>query len=172
MATVSPSGNTTTAVTYTPVAPMQTLSSPASSVTFSSIPGTFKDLVLVCNFKNTAGQTDNGVRFNSDSTSSYSRTQLYGTGSAAGSNRGSNETSMNFLGYIGTTWGVSIMQIMNYSNTTTFKTALTRDNGASDQVITAVGMYRSTGAITSLYIFPASGTYDTGSMFSLYGIGA
>jgi len=157
--------------TYTSIA-SQTLSSAASSVTFSSISGAYTDLVLVCSFKNTAGQTDNGVRFNSDSTSSYSRTQLYGTGSTAGSNRGSNETSMNFLGYIGTTWCVSIMQIMNYSNTTTNKTALTRDNGASDQVIAAVGMWRSTGAITSLYIFPASGTYDTGSMFSLYGIAA
>ena len=96
-----------------------TLGTAASSVTFSSIPGTYTDLVLVCNFINTIGQTDHGVRFNGDTASNYSRTQLYGTGSAAGSNRGSNETSMNFLGYIGTSWGVSIMQIMNYSNTTT-----------------------------------------------------
>jgi len=147
-----------------------TLGTAASSVTFSSIPGTYTDLVLVCNFINTIGQTDHGVRFNGDTASNYSRTQLYGTGSAAGSNRGSNETSMNFLGYIGTSWGVSIMQIMNYSNTTTYKTALSRANGASNQVIAAAGLWRNTSAITSLDIIASAGTFAVGSTFSLYGI--
>jgi hypothetical protein len=129
-------------------------------------------LVLVCNFINTIGQTDHGVRFNGDTASNYSRTQLYGTGSAAGSNRGSNETLMNFLGYIGTSWGVSIMQIMNYSNTTTYKTATTRANGASDQVVAAVGLWRNTSAITSLNIIASGGTFAVGSNFTLYGIKA
>jgi hypothetical protein len=155
--------------TYEKIA-TSTLGTAASSVTFSSIPGTYTDLVLVCNFINTIGQTDHGVRFNGDTASNYSRTQLYGTGSAAGSNRGSNETLMNFLGYIGTSWGVSIMQIMNYSNTTTYKTALSRANGASDLVIAAAGLWRNTSAITSLNIIASGGTFATGSTFTLYGI--
>jgi len=147
-----------------------TVGTATNSVTLSSIPQTYTDLVLVCNFINTIGQTDHGVRFNGDSASNYSRTQLYGTGSVAGSNRGTNETSMNFLGYIGTSWGVSIMQIMNYSNTTTYKTALNRANGASDQVVAAVGLWRDTSAITSLNIIASGGNFAVGSTFSLYGI--
>ena len=156
-------------ITYTPLA-TNTLSSAAASVTFSSISSAYTDLVLVCNFINTIGQTDHGVRFNSDTASNYSRTQLYGTGSAAGSNRASSETLMNFLGYIGTSWGVSIMQIMNYSNTTTYKTALNRANGASNQVVAAVGLWRNTNAITSLNIIASGGTFAIGSTFTLYGI--
>ena len=147
-----------------------TVGTATASVTISSIPATYTDLVLVCNFINTSGQTDHGVRFNGDTASNYSRTQLYGTGSVAGSNRGSNETSMNFLGYIGTSWGVSIMQIMNYSNTTTYKTAVNRANGASDQVVAAVGLWRNTSAITSLNIIASGGTFAVGSTFSLYAI--
>jgi hypothetical protein len=147
-----------------------TVGTATSSVTLSSIPSGYTDLVLVCNFINTIGQTDHGVRFNGDTASNYSRTQLYGTGSVAGSNRGTNETSMNFLGYIGTSWGVSIMQIMNYSNTTTYKTALSRANGASDLVIAAAGLWRNTSAITSLDIIASAGNFAVGSTFSLYGI--
>jgi hypothetical protein len=141
-----------------------------NTVVFDNIPQIYTDLVLVCNFINTIGQTDHGVRFNGDTASNYSRTQLFGTGSVAGSNRGTNETLMNILGFIGTSWSVSIMQIMNYSNTTTHKTAISRANGASDLVITAAGLWRNTNAITSLNIIASGGNFAVGSTFSLYGI--
>ena len=61
---------------------------------------------------------------------------------------------------------------MNYANTTTYKTVLSRDalNNASDGAVEAfVGLWRSTSAINTIQIKPDSGNFNTGT-FSLYGI--
>ena len=77
--------------TYTPIY-AQTLSSATSSITFSNIPTTFTDLVLVFNgTRSAAGETN--LRFNDDTASNYSRTFLYGDGTSAVSGRQSNTTS-------------------------------------------------------------------------------
>jgi hypothetical protein len=58
----------------------------------------------------------------------------------------------------------------NYSNTTTFKTFLSRTNVASDRVEALVGLWRSTSAITSITLYCGSNSFVTGSTFTLYGI--
>ncbi len=164
-------------ITYTPIA-TTTLGSAASSVTFSSISGSYTDLVLVVNAKGT-GFTGSGtypyVRYNSDSNTNYSRTWLAGNGSTASSSRGSSENLQYLVGgtYIDGTFSYnSITQFMNYSNTTTYKTMLSRANNAGVQVDALVGLWRDTSAITSIVIYSSSGNFDTGSTFSLYGITA
>ena len=72
------------AVTYTPIT-SNTLTSATASVTFSSISGTYTDLVLVVSAQSASTNVDLAMRFNSDSGTNYSNTRLYGTGSAAGS---------------------------------------------------------------------------------------
>jgi hypothetical protein len=157
--------------TYTPLA-RTTLSSAAASVTFSSISGSYTDLVLVMNpIASTA--TYWRMRINSDSGTNYSRTVLNGSGTAASSQRYSNE---NYLyqgeAYVRTDSSSNfILNFQNYSNTNTFKTVLMRGNDPTSRGTDAVvNLWRSTSAITTLLIEINTGTFSPGSTFTLYGI--
>lgn len=158
--------------TYTPIASV-TLSSAQSSVTFSGIPQTYTDLILVINAGNASGsEQDCLLRFNSDAGSNYSATYLYGDGASAISGRNTNVTTGS-AGYPlrPTLISTLITQIQNYSNTTTYKTWLSRGNGANNVVHTMASLWRSTSAITSIQIYPSnSANFLSGSTFNLYGI--
>ena len=161
--------------TYTPIA-TTTLGSAASSVTFSSISGAYTDLVLVINWAQSEVASC-WIRFNSDSGSNYSFTELRGNGSAASSTRLSN-TAQSYWAYNvfpDTSFtGNAIISIQNYSNTTTNKTFLSRANANSGSFAgtsAIVGLWRSTSAITSIILdTDGAATYSTGSTFTLYGI--
>jgi hypothetical protein len=157
-------------VTYIPLA-TQTLGSAAATVTFSSIPGTYTDLVLiVAGNKSGTGSSDITWQANGNTGSNYSQTALYGAGSVAESDRGSNATAAR-AGRIGASQSVSILNFFNYSNTTTNKTCIARGNVGDGLVITQVDLFRSTSAITSLSFALATGdNFNAGSTFSLYGI--
>jgi hypothetical protein len=160
--------------TYTPIA-TTTLGTAASSVTFSSISGAYTDLVLVTNIKGSTASYPQ-FRLNSDTASNYSDTELGGNGTSAVSGRNSNST----LGYFSRSAVFStsnfsfnaIINFQNYSNTTTYKTWLSRANEAGSETDAVVGLWRSTSAITSIVVSAASGTMEIGSTFSLYGIAA
>ena len=162
--------------TYTTLA-TTTLGSAQSSVTFSSISGSYTDLVVVLSVRGTAAGNDIDVsgQFNSDTGSNYSWTRIYGTGSAAGSQRGSSVAYLrigNMAGSGYSSYSPMILNVQNYSNTTTFKTMLGRPNNPDRIVDAYVNLWRSTSAITSFTISASSGNFDTGSTFSLYGIAA
>lgn len=148
----------------------------SSSITFSSIPATHTDLILVVNGATTTSTGNPRLRFNGDTGTNYSDTNVYGTGSAAGSYRNSSGTSIQLIAtvYFNTTYNTNlIIQIMNYSNATTNKTTLCRANKASDGVDAIVGLWRNTAAINSLTFFTASGNnISADSTFTLYGIKA
>jgi hypothetical protein len=154
--------------TYTPIA-TTTLSSTASSVTFSSISGAYTDLILVANLKKASGVISNlALTINSDTGSNYSYTRLIGDGTTASSARASSVTDCNG-GYITTNWATTIINFMNYSNTTTYKTSLVRTN--NDRVAAVVNLWRSTAAITTIKLEEVvTGDIVTGSTFTLYGI--
>ena len=148
----------------------------SSAVSFTSIPATYTDLVLVCNTQVASGVSDVNIRVNSDTATNYSRTILYGDGSSAASARNTNQTYFQpeVYGYVNTTYSQNmIVQFMNYSNTTTFKTFLSRANNATTGVDAIVGLWRSTSAINRIDIAPVAGAatfFSAGSTFSLYGI--
>jgi len=157
--------------TYTPIA-TTTLGSAVSSYTFTSVPTTYTDLVLICTFS--AGGFTFSTRVgngSADSGANYSVTRLYGDGSGTASNNYSNETYFtgNITGSAGTN---SIIQFNNYSNTTTYKNSLNRFNDAAAIVFAIVGTWRSTAAINTVQIVANSGTLPSGSTFTLYGIAA
>jgi hypothetical protein len=161
--------------TYEPIA-TTTLSTTATSVSFSSISGSYTDLVLVVRASVDSGD-DLRFRINDDTGTNYSYTTLYGTGSAAGSTRGSNQSSGNssYYGGVSTTLGnsVQILHFLNYSNTTTNKTILSRANQAGSGVDANVNLWRSTSAITKITLAKGSsfgGTFQSGSTFTLYGV--
>jgi hypothetical protein len=149
-----------------------TLSSTASTFTFSSISGSYTDLVAVCNLASSVASTT-FMRFNGDTGSNYSITLIAGNGSTAYPDRRSNATSarINDAAIPTSTLNANvIVNFMNYSNTTTYKTFLSRANKASDATEAIVGLWRSTSAITSIELFPSAGTWSVGCTFTLYGI--
>ena len=163
------------AITYEPIA-TTTLSTTTASVTFSTISGAYTDLVLVCNIAQAASNNSLRIRYNSDTGSNYSFTNLSGDGSTASSGRDSNLTS----GLVANTSGstslelVVIAHIQNYSNATTYKTHIGRGNRAASATDATVGLWRSTAAITTIDLamgstFP-SNNFASGSTFTLYGI--
>jgi len=155
--------------TYEPIATNK-LTSTATSVTFSSIPATYTDLVLVSNAKGTQN-TAMLFQFNNDTTSNYSQTRMYGDGSGAYSDRQSNTTAAD-AGDINTQWGTYIGHIQNYANTTTFKTLLNRCS-ISTYVFASVSLWRKTPeAINSVKVICRDGNFVVDSQFTLYGIKA
>lgn len=159
----------------------QTLSSAVPSITFSSIPSTYTDLVLVWNAKSSATATVYGptMYFNTDTAkTNYSFTALYGTGSSALSFFWTTSTSAQH-GVIAapmttSNFNVGIVNINNYSNTTTYKTALSRAGDAGDSTWATIGLWQNTAAINSISLYAPDGTanFTIGSTFSLYGIKA
>jgi len=170
------------AATYEKIA-TTTLASNQGTVTFSSIPQTYTDLRLIVN----GGYVDAGfllgVRVGNGSVnadSNYSYTVLRGDGSSATSVRKSNMT----LGALNSQSSVNvnhtfIAEFQNYSNTTTYKTWLSRSGLGSGNTEVLVSLWRSTAAIDTIAIAESgdggSGSFNYGNMlagstFTLYGI--
>ena len=164
--------------TYEPIS-TTTVGTAAQTVTLSSIPSTYTDLVVVVNAFSSI-QSDLYVSFNGDSASNYSRTTLWGDGTSAGSTRITRADGYAFMiltyyGAVTTTQGASVhtINIMNYSNTTTNKTVLARPSTASVGVDATVGMWNSTAAINSMtFDLASTRTFSVGSTFTIYGIKA
>jgi hypothetical protein len=150
-----------------------TLSAVSSSITFSSIPQTFTDLILINNSLSASDNAANTIQFNSDGGSNYSTTYMYGAGSSSASGRIPNSARI-YTARTFTEYSPGITHIMNYSNTTTYKSVLSRGNSpGTTLVISYAGLWRSTAAITSINITGENGlNYSVGSTFSLYGIKA
>jgi hypothetical protein len=155
-----------------------TVGTATPSITFSSIPGTYTDLVIVAN-TNTTGSTgddDLYMRFNGDTGSNYSWTRLFGNGTTATSSRGTSTVYCRIGNSAGTsattTFPTTIINVMNYANTTTNKTVVSRGNNSAVAAEAIVSMWRSTAAITSITILPQTANFRIGSTFSLYGIAA
>ena len=159
--------------TYTPIA-TTTLGSAQADVTFSSISGSYTDLVLIIGGKNASSdqgivtQVGNG---SVDTGSNYSTTYILGDGSSALSGRTTGATSI-IAGRMDNTASTSIINYMNYSNTTTYKTVLGRGNDGT-YVIQHVGLWRSTSAINTIKVFNLSSVnFAAGTVLTLYGIAA
>ena len=157
--------------TYQAIA-TQTLSSTATTISFTSIPSSYTDLVLVANSYDASGGTASlTVQFNNDTNTNYSVTGLYGDGTSASSYRQSSQNSSNAGTFFPTT-GIVTLNIMNYSNATTYKTLLGRVSTAASRVAATVGLWRSTAAISRIDLTIQGDNFATGSTFTLYGIAA
>ena len=149
-----------------------TLSAATSTVTFTGIPGSYTDLVLITNVGH-ASSDATVYQFNGDTGSNYSRTYLSSFSTTGNSGRNTAETWINLQNQDVPTTSVSQVQvanIMNYSNSTTYKTVIGRSNVGSAGVTATVGLWRNTAAITSITIRTASVNFVAGSTFTLYGI--
>jgi hypothetical protein len=141
-----------------------TLASAASSVTFSSIDQSYGDLILTIS---STGSGNTYVRFNSDSGSNYSSVSMAGDGSSTSSYAATEAFGRLSNASRNSTPSIYVGQIMDYSATDKHKSWLSREN-ISTFVAAIAGRWANTSAITQIEL--VSGTYNSGSVISLYGI--
>lgn len=162
------------------------LSASAASVTFGSIPQTYRHLVLKINARCDAAATNEQLllQFNGDSTASYDTqymgangTTVYGgesigaTSIVVGNVEGTTNTQVTDAAYTEVT-------VVDYARTTWRKTCktfgslnLSDINGGNHYTLAGSGWYRNAAAVTSVTLFAGgSANLVTGSVFSLYGM--
>lgn len=167
--------------TYTLIS-SNTLTSSAASVTFSSIPATYTDLVLKISTRGDNGGTVPSsveLTFNGNN-ANFSRTDLTGNGSAAASARNSNQTNIRLTNHsngsasTANAFSNSEIYIPNYNGSTnkpigSFGVGETNASAASMGAV--AGLWGNTSAITSITIANyTDNAFVTGSSFYLYGI--
>jgi hypothetical protein len=163
--------------TYEKIA-THTITTNVASYTFTSIPGTYTDLVLIIGNGEHSDASQTTVQFNSDTGSNYSRTALSATGGSNTSVRATSATSLmlEWNGYPSVNGNkdyTGVWNFMNYANTTTYKTIIGRGNSVSTGVVTSVGLWRSTSAITSIKLQPSNTSFFMSyGVYTLYGIKA
>jgi hypothetical protein len=155
--------------TYSTIATYTASGSP-TSYTFSSIPSTYTDLVLVASGTNTSSML---VQFNGDTGSNYSYTYLWSQSGAA-SGRGSN-AAFCYVGEWGSTTGATtIINFNSYASTSVNKTVMSRNSDGfttNGSVGAYISLWRNTAAINAIKIYGAS-SFGTGTVLTLYGIAA
>ena len=162
--------------TYEPIA-TTTLGSDAASITFSSISSAYTDIIAIGRMVATSGGSNNvRMRFNGDSGNNYSLTWLYGDGTSAGSTRNTSVSGIT-MSYPNSSNGINpefIVHIQNYSNSTTYKTALVRNSwaGSNGAASAQVGLWQNTSAINQISFHTTNTNLGAGMIISLYGIAA
>lgn len=160
----------------------------AATVTFSSIPATYTHLqlrILAQNDRATFGFDAIGFTFNSVGGTSYANHSLRGDGSSAVSDASVNDATISAPRVIGTTtgssFGVLIIDILDYANTSKYKTTRTLGGvdvngtvgGLGGAVGLSSGLFKDLTAISSIIFTPGSATtFSQYSHFALYGIKA
>lgn len=150
-----------------------TLSSSASSVTFSSIDQSYRDLILVAEFAGGNGDFYPRLRFNSDSGANYSYVEMRGNGSSANSYNGGSETGAQLNGAYASISNPAmyVVEIMDYSATDKHKTLLSRSNRANQMVNAMVNRWANTSAISNIQLYSSNGnTMASGATLYLYGV--
>lgn len=162
--------------TYIPLATI-TLTGSDASITFSSLPSIYRDIVITLN----GTPADNAypvhaLRFNGDSANNYSYVGMSGNGSSPAS--GSNG-SLNYAS-LGQAWGIgpstssnfaTIAHVMDYTASDKHKTVLARNNVPGTGVEAQAARWANNNAITSITVITSSGAgFATGTVISIYGI--
>lgn len=153
--------------TYTPLANI-TLTNSATSVTFSSIPQTYKDLVINVSGTFTAGGP--AYRLNNDSSENYDFVAMSSDGATAQSFTGTTVRIICY-GFDGT----SLSSLFDYSSTNKHKSILsTRYQKEGATTFTGKYYYRwqNTAAVNQITFINYDGinTLPAGTSIQIYGI--
>jgi hypothetical protein len=170
-------------VTYEPINTYAATSNVAV-VTFSSIPSTYDELVLVINLVSVSGGTDLYMRFNNDSGSNYYRQAYYASNTTVYGQRHLGNTSHQ-MGYaiVGVNSGYTgqmISNIAGYASTNYLTHTLTRGNQSNSstnnnyEVSLMSKVWNSTAVVNEIKIGGdssfTSANIGAGSTLTLFGI--
>jgi hypothetical protein len=145
----------------------------SATITFSSIPSTYKHLQVRILAQNGNANKNLSIQFNGDTATNYSRHLLYGTGASALA--AADATVANADAYISPSggFGAAIIDILDYANTNKYKTTRALggyDANGSGWITLASGSWRSTSAITSISFSNFGNNFAQYSSFALYGV--
>jgi len=161
--------------------------SSGTSVTFSSIPNTYKTLQVRANILCNTTNIGMNMTLNGDTTTTYWSHTLYGNQSSATWGQTSQTSGIGIARLDGSSAGIQnsypyglILDLIDYTSTSKFKTikaiggvSSNNTNGAQNVASFVSGLYPSTSAITSLTFTLQAGSsypYISGTTFSLYGV--
>ncbi len=158
----------------------------SATITFDSIPQTYKHLQLRVLARDLGGGTSTGnatfIRLNNNTGNNYSlhgfasdgssfNTEGYGFGGTGGNGYIYAITAAG--GNTAGIMGVAIIDILDYTNTSKLKTYSTFagiDQNGSGRIAITTGLFNSTSAISRIDIQGSQGSFTTSSVFSLYGL--
>lgn len=152
--------------TYTPLA-TATASGGEVAFTFSSIPSTYKHLVLVV-----GGTTTTATGFEAKlngSTADMSTVYMYGAGSNSSGASGS-AGNVSVIGNIGPEGGTTVTHFFDYSATNKHKTFILEGGRPGGIAIYYANRWASLNAINSIGFTLQAGQLVAGTVISLYGI--
>ena len=149
-----------------------------NTVSFTSIPSTYKHLQIRISALTSSGGGSFRGTLNGDTTSAnYIGHYLDGLGSSVvtGTNSGVGWMSfgLTYAGLVTTYPNLTIIDIHDYASTTKNKTVRSfsgNDASGSGSIDSVSGLWLSTSAINRVDIITGSGTYQSGSVVSLYGV--
>ena len=168
-------GAAAAATSYESIATVTVGAGGSSSISFSSIPSTYKHLQIRCMLLSSTATANQAVQFNSDTGANYARHAVYGNGSTVTAAGTTGNTSIRVSTYTGASASypsVMVIDILDYTNTNKYKTvrslAGTDQNGAGEATFLS-GLWLNTNAVTDITI-TGGGTLTQYSSFALYGV--
>ena len=153
-----------------------TVSTAVSSISFSSIPATYKHLQIRMTTLQDQSVRNVELQINSDTATNYAWHELYGDGSAASSGAGTSQTFIKtgFTNSPSASYtGAAVVNILDYANTNKYKTVRTltgSDSNGGGFVLLRSGLWQNTNAITSLTFSAQLSNFNQYTQFALYGI--
>jgi hypothetical protein len=158
-----------TTPTYTSIASL-TVGAPVSSVTFGSIPSTYRDLICVIEAASTSGTgLEISVNLNSDFGANYQRVQLSGSGLTTSSTGIIGQSAARLFPY-GTTASIYSVDFIDASETNKHKQILARCGNSATQTSAITSRWLNNSRITSIMFASSANNFATGSTFNLYGV--
>lgn len=153
--------------TYDSIA-THTFSGSTNTLTFSSIPQTFTDLVFVCQMT-AANNTELRIRYNGDTANNYSRFVVeYANTSTSTFYQGPHSA---FYMLVRTDLTTNILHVMDYANTSYYTESLARFNNVNAVVGFQVMAWKQNAAVSSVTFYTDDGSnFGSGGTISLYGI--
>jgi hypothetical protein len=151
-----------------------TVSSPVTTVEFTSIPQGYTDLIIRMSARSNASGTINGKLTFNNTTTGYSERLLYGISAASASTTSIQwATVVNANNSVANVFSSSNIYIANYAGSTN-KTVATEsveeDNAGTANTWMDAGLWSNSAAITSIQIPTSSNSYVANSTFTLYGV--
>jgi hypothetical protein len=147
-----------------------------STISFTSIPSTYKHLQIRMLARATGASTVGLIRFNSDANGVYH--QLIGNGSTVTADRGTGNSDVDYFfvadnSFSANVFGGVVTDILDYTNTNKNKVTRTlsgADTNGSGSISFTSGLWINTAAITSISIRTLGTSFAQHSSFALYGI--
>lgn len=151
----------------------------SSTITFSSIPSTYKHLQVRYIVRDTFAATYDfaAMRLNG-ATSGYSWHFIQGNGSGVSASAGVSASYirngiMPYNSELANSFGVGVVDILDYADTNKFTTTRTLngfDGNGTGAVTFNSGLYQATTAVSSVTFYSVGTAFAQYSQFALYGI--